>query len=87
MSEAITLLDTSTEAQVRRVGEILREHKPTTVELRDYWNIMAPAARIYTLRHELGWEIATVPETVRDVFGRPHRCVGRYVLIREGSPV
>ncbi|NWD56315.1 helix-turn-helix domain-containing protein [Pseudomonas veronii] len=81
------LLDTSCDAQVRRVAEILRKHQPSTFELRDVWNVMQPAARIFTLRHDLGWEITTVFDNLPDAYGRPHRGVGRYVLLKEGAPV
>ena len=81
------LLDTSCEAQVRRVAEILRKHQPSTFELRDVWNIMQPAARIFTLRHDLRWEITTMFDNLPDAYGRPHRGVGRYVLVKEGAPV
>lgn len=87
MPEAVNLLDTSDCAQVKRTAEAVRVHQPTTHELRDIWNVMHGAGRVYTLRHQYGWDIRTVPTISVDAQGRSHKGVARYVLVKEGVSV
>ncbi|MCV6614968.1 MAG: helix-turn-helix domain-containing protein [Cellvibrionaceae bacterium] len=73
----------STTAQRDRLRLALEQAGPkgiTTLEAREGLDIMAPAPRIYELRHNYGYEIATLPGDGKNAQGNRHRC-GRYVLI------
>ncbi|WP_422766138.1 helix-turn-helix domain-containing protein [Pseudomonas hefeiensis] len=48
---------------------------------------MHGAGRVYTLRHQYGWDIRTVPTISVDAQGRTHKGVARYVLVKEGVSV
>ncbi|MCK4870025.1 MAG: hypothetical protein KAS93_02835 [Gammaproteobacteria bacterium] len=74
--------DTSSESQRQRLLKLLRKRPVTTVEARHSLNIMAPAPRVFELRHNHGHEIRM--EMVRDYTpeGFKH-CFARYTLVRE----
>lgn len=73
-------------ASQRQCLRVAFEHFPmlTTVEIRDYLNILHPAGRILELRAE-GFNIATLWETVDADNGNKHR-IGLYVWLR-GEPM
>lgn len=77
------LNDTSSSAQRQRLLEWLYKQPITTIEARHLLNILAPAPRIFELRHQ-GFNIKTF--WVRDVTpeGLTH-CVARYVLMSGGK--
>lgn len=77
-----SLDDTSSPTQRQRLLERLRKSPVTTVEMRHKLNIMAPAARIFELRHHYGHEIRK--DMVRDYTpeGFKNR-FARYALVRE----
>lgn len=52
----------------------------TTIELREDYNVMAPAPRIFELRHEFGYNIVTHWDTSENAQGHKHRNA-RYVLL------
>lgn len=76
-----TAKDTSTQAQLARVIQALRDGPKTTVELRELGIYQAPA-RIKNLRDQ-GHKILTVRTTAEDAHGYSHARIARYVLIKE----
>jgi len=72
--------DTTTAAQRQRLLDWLRTSPITTCEARAILNILAPAARIFELRHQFGHNIAMRWIIDKDFFGRPHR-IGEYALL------
>lgn len=70
----------SSSAQLQRLLAWLREKPITTIQARGALNILAPAARIWELRHKEGHNIVT--HWVNDVTieGKKHR-VAQYVLL------
>lgn len=71
--------DTSAQNQRNIVLMALRESPKTTIELRDNFGVMMPAARIKELR-EQGCKIDTVRLTCYTADGIKHRKVAKYVL-------
>jgi hypothetical protein len=51
----------------------------STIEAREIYDVMAPAARTFELRHQYGFNIQCVWTHGVNAQGRPHR-TGRYVL-------
>lgn len=79
-SEAIN--DTSSEAQRQRLVAALIEANDngvSTIQARHELNIMAPAPRIYELRHIYGMNIIAFRSEDVDPAGYRHRCA-RYFL-------
>jgi len=75
---------TDTALQRQRILERLRESPATTIELRRELDVMMPAARIFELRHDYGYEIdkaMVVDETKPD---HTHT-VALYSLVREAA--
>lgn len=52
----------------------------TTIHAREMLDIIAPAARVFELRHLHGWNIQTLWVTAVNAQGKTHR-VARYVLM------
>ncbi|KZZ12045.1 hypothetical protein A3752_20250 [Oleiphilus sp. HI0081] len=73
---------TNTIAQRARLLKALMEcsYGVTTIQAREYLNVMAPAPRIYELRHLYGYRIETVYSYSEDAQGHKHRNA-RYVLL------
>ncbi|QJR82265.1 hypothetical protein CA267_016660 [Alteromonas pelagimontana] len=82
MKKQNNIHSTSLVAQRQRLLEALRERSLTTVDCRNELNIIAPAPRIYELRHNYGHEILTERVTVADNHGRLHPRVARYHLMK-----
>ncbi|CAL7962707.1 hypothetical protein GAMM_40022 [Gammaproteobacteria bacterium] len=79
--------DITLSVQRQRLLAWLREKKPiTTIQARAELNILAPAARIWELRHNEGYNIVT--NFVEDITteGKPHR-VAQYALLSGKFPV
>ena len=72
--------DISSSAQRQRLLDFLRKRPVTTLQIQRWLNILAPAPRIWELRHKQGYNIVTT--LVRDLTaeGRPHR-VAKYSLL------
>lgn len=76
------LSSTSANAQRKRLLDALQTlGAVTTLYARDRLNCLAPAPRIFELRAQ-GHEIFTDRITIKDQFGRTHKGVARYVLIK-----
>ena len=76
--------NTSLPAQRRRVAEYLLQHgHATTIELQVECNALHSPRRVFELRHDLDWDIATHWQSANDPQGRQHR-VGSYVLLQAG---
>jgi hypothetical protein len=74
----------SIDAQRKRIRNYLEEHgSASTIELRHDLDVLAPAARIYELRHKEGCDIETVTVQENNPGGGSH-LVARYFL-RESS--
>jgi len=78
------LKDTSISAQRQRILEWLRRGPATTIELRAELDVMMPGARIFELRHKLGYEIHTTRVQDETKPGHSHS-VAKYSLIREAT--
>jgi hypothetical protein len=75
---------TVTEAQRRRIVEMLRTGRKTTLDFR-LAGIMQSQTRIFELRAQ-GYDLPTVGRvTIRDDQGYPHHGVALYELIAEPS--
>ncbi len=71
-------------AQCRRIADYLIQHmRATTLELQANCNALHSPRRVFELRHDFGWDIATQWQRANDPQGRPHR-VGSYVLLKAG---
>lgn len=78
-----TAFSTDTNAQRRRLLKALKEAGPkgiTTIQAREDLDIMAPAPRIFELRHYFGHNIQTVDVYDENAQGNSHKC-SRYVLL------
>ena len=71
---------TTVEVQLAKVLTLLRQGPKTTIELRQR-AVMMPAARIYQLKHEQGYEITTELIALFDPEGVRHSKCARYHLI------
>ena len=71
--------DTSAQNQRNVVLMALRESPKTTIELRDNFGVMMPAARIKELRQQ-GYKIDTLRLTCFTADGIKHSKVAKYVL-------
>ena len=70
----------STVDQRNRLAAALRnKHAVTTTYARKELDILAPAARVWELRHQYGMNIKTHWQTVETAPGKTHRVAG-YVL-------
>jgi len=76
---------TSTADQRQRILDRLRLAPATTIELREELDVLAPAPRIFELRHNYGYEIHSVRVMDETKPGHLHS-VSRYALIREVRP-
>lgn len=77
------LSNTELNAQRKRLLEALREAGNdgiTTVQARHELNIMAPAPRVFELRHDYGHNIQTIRTNGHTPEGFPHN-FARYVLM------
>lgn len=74
------LNNTSLVAQRERLLKALSEAPVSTIEARNQLNILAPAPRVYELRHEQGFNIITNWITAVSPEGYEHR-VAEYVLL------
>lgn len=79
-SKKTNLNDITTVAQRQRLWDCLKKRPITTIEARIKLNILAPAARIYELRHKFGLNIQTVWVEDFTPENRRHR-VAKYVLL------
>lgn len=76
------LHNNSTEAQRQRLLKALTEVGSdglTTIQLREQYDIMAPAPRIFELRWNLGYNIQTIWDRDRNAQGHDHP-TARYIL-------
>lgn len=73
----MNIADTSCKAQQARILARLHDGPVDTVELREAYNIMQPAARIKELR-EAGYNIKTHLRDLYDTQGRRHSRVALY---------
>lgn len=74
---------TATEAQRRRIVEMLRAGRKTTLDFRRA-GVMQSQTRIYELRKRLGYDIPTVGRvTIADDQGYLHAGVAVYELVSE----
>lgn len=76
----INLNDTSLPSQRKRMLKRLRQKPVTTVDARDQLNVMAPAARVFELKHDHGLNIITTWVTATDSAGRRHK-MAEYILL------
>ncbi len=78
----IDISNTDTIAQLARLLKALMENPQgiTTIQAREELNVMAPAARIYELRHNYGYRIETIYTFTEDAQGNKHRNA-RYILL------
>jgi len=75
--------NTNLEAQRQRLLAALQQAGAAgvnTIQARHDLNILAPAPRIYELRHHYGYNIQTIWTTGTTPEGYPHR-IARYVLM------
>ena len=72
--------DNSTSEQRIRLLAALRKHPVSTIHARDELDIMAPAPRVFELRHNRGLNIITDWKTEPTACGRNHR-VAEYILL------
>lgn len=72
----------SVSAQRQCVIDALREsvNGLTTIELREQYDVMMPAARVHELRWMFGFNIARISDHDTNAQGKRH-CVARYVLL------
>lgn len=70
----------STESQKKRLLVCLKRKPITTIEARHKLDILAVAARIFELRHCLGYNIKTFWKYAKNPGGGEHR-VANYVLM------
>lgn len=70
----------STEAQQSRLLERLKQGPCSTIEARHELDIVAPAPRIFELRHNRGFNIQTFWTSDINPGGKKHR-VANYVLL------
>jgi len=75
---------TSTADQRQRILERLRIAPATTIELRHELDVLAPAPRIFELRHNYGYEIHSTRVIDETKPGHKHS-VAQYALIREAT--
>jgi len=73
---------TSAADQRQRILERLRFAPATTIELRQELDVLAPAPRIFELRHNYGYEIHSIRVIDESKPGHKHS-VAQYALIRE----
>lgn len=66
--------------QRNRILKRLRKGAATTLELRNEEDVLAPAARVYELRHKFGHNIKLDWVIIVTQSGHKHR-VGRYNLL------
>jgi len=77
------ITNTAAKAQCFRLLTALEEAGDrgiSTLEARDYFNILAPAARVHQLRWEHGKNIITRRVRETNAQGHPHY-VARYILL------
>lgn len=68
------------ENQRMRILAALRKHGSiTTIEARRFLDVLAPAPRIWELRHRFGESIDTLMVYQETEQGKPHR-IGKYIL-------
>lgn len=77
--EILTNKSTATEVQLAKVIALLRQGPKTTIELRSH-AIMQPAARVFQLKYEHGYNITTELLALYDAEGVRHRKCARYHL-------
>ena len=68
--------------QCQRVLKSLREvgdEGLSTIQLREDYDVMMPAARVHQLRHDHGHNIQLIWDRDRNAQGNEHSC-GRYIL-------
>jgi len=75
---------TSAADQRQRILERLRIAPATTIELREELDVLAPAPRIFELRHNYGYEIDSIRVVDETMPGHKHS-VAQYALIREAQ--
>lgn len=69
----------STADQRNRLAAELRKHPVSTIYAREELDILAPAARVWELRHNHGLNILTHWKTEETAFGKKHS-VAEYAL-------
>lgn len=77
--------DTSVSNQWEIVLEALVTGPKSSIQLKDEYGVMAPAARIAELR-KLGYKIATIRVRAHTKDGVLHRGVALYILLPGGHP-
>jgi len=75
---------TSAADQRQRILQRLRLAPATTIELREELDVLAPAPRIFELRHNYGYEIDSIRVVDETMPGHKHS-VAQYALIREAQ--
>ncbi len=78
-----TIFSNDSSQQRKRLLDALRERGPTgitTIYAREQLDVMAPAPRIYELRHNYGYNIHRIFSLDTDSQGNAHMCA-RYVLM------
>lgn len=78
-----TPFSTASSQQRKRLLDALAERGPlgvTTIYAREELDVMAPAPRIFELRHNYGYNIQLIREPDTNAQGYTHIC-GRYVLM------
>jgi hypothetical protein len=78
-------LSTATDAQEQRIIELLRTGPKTTDQLRAA-GCFQTSARIWKLRHVLGYQIKNVPWDGIGADNQFHRRLARYILEGEPAP-
>lgn len=82
-SRPVEIANTAAKAQCFRLLTALEEAGDrgiSTLEARDYFNILAPAARVHQLRWDHGKNIITRRVRETNAQGHPHY-VARYILL------
>ena len=82
------MIDQTSQAQRKRALTALEQSNSglTTIELREQFDCIAPAARVYELRHNLGKNIQTINSIATNAQGNSHRAA-RYVLLADNVGV
>jgi len=85
ISKTSNLKSTSAADQRQRILERLRLAPATTIELREELDVLAPAPRIFELRHNDGYEIHSRRVIDETKPGHKHS-VAQYALIMKALP-
>ena len=84
LPKSTTTKSSSAADQRQRILQRLRLAPATTIELHEELDVLAPAPRIFELRHNYGYEIDSIRVTDETKPGHKHS-VAQYALIREAQ--